>query len=212
MEGWFDFGHPQIVAYILSEALSSYEKALGNQNKVNRYNINEQLRWGKEYVQTYGKTLLPKGRYRFNKEPYFNQSELKEVVPQCELVFLISHSEGPDEELLLLLKTAFMDGTRQYIRKQMLPTLYKACFGKNLAYCSPCFGPGLFSTPMSMMREYYRYLKIQPDLAYLDGDMLTPMSSFIGAVYGLEKPLSVSACATCQGQRNCQFCMLEHEK
>ena len=212
MKGHFDFGHPQIIAYIMSEAIQAYEKALGNQNERNSKNIQEQLRCGKKYIQSYGKELLPKGIYQFSKEAHFHPLELKGALPCCELVFLLSQSERQDEELLPLLRTAVMDGTRQYIAKQMLPILYQTYVGESIPFISPYFGPGLYSAKLGELEEYYSYLQVTSELATLKGDMLEPLSSFIGAIYGLEKAMPISPCITCKGQSNCQFCMLNHEE
>ncbi len=211
MEGRFDFGHPQIVAYIMSNALQAYEKDLGNQNELNTKNIHQQLGCGKKYIQMRGRELLPKGIYQFRKEAHFHPAELKNVVPCCELVFLLSQPEEQDGELLPLLRTAVMDATRQYISQQMLPALYNTFVGRKLPCVSPFFGPGLFSTPLSEMKEYYSYLKVTSELATLKGHMLEPLFSFIGAIYGLEEVFPISTCITCMGQSNCRFCMMCHE-
>lgn len=211
MKGRFDFGHPQIVAYIMSVALQAYEKALGNQNDLNSKNMYQQLGRGKKYIQMKGRELLPKGIYQFRKEAYFHPAELKDIVPCCELVFLLSQSDDQDGELLPLLRTAVMDGTRQYISEQMLPALYHTFVGGKPPCVSPCFGPGLFSTPMSELEEYYNYLQVTSELATLKGHMLVPLFSFIGAIYGLEEGIPISTCITCKGQSNCRFCMMCHE-
>ena len=212
MKGCFDFGHPQIISYIIEKALISYEKALGNQNIENKSNMSSQLNWGRAYIRTHGRSLIPMGVYQFSKDTHFIQVELEEEKVLCEFVFLLSHAKLIEEDIDPLINNAFMDGARQYISRQMLPSLYKIRFGEALNSVSPCFGPGLFSMDISQITEYYHYLNVSSDLAILKGEMLTPLSSFIGVMYGLEKPFTTSACKSCKSQTNCQFCMIHHEK
>ncbi len=209
MEGWFDFEHPHIISYITDKALMAYEKALGSQNEVNQKAIHKQLKWGREYVFTHGRSLIPRGIYTFSTTPHFTPKELKDNRILCELVFLLTQRDNQEEELLPILRNSFMDGARQYIRSQMLPSLYKLKAGVGLNYVSPYFGPGLFSIPIKEIHEYYSFLKVKPDLAILKGHMLDPLSSFIGGIYGLEENTIISPCANCHSHANCQFCLID---
>ncbi len=209
MEGWFNFEHPQIISYITDKALISYEKALGNQNEVNYTTVHKQLRWGRDYVCSHGKSLIPRGIYKFSRTPHFTPKELKENRILCELVFFLTQEENQEEELLPILRNSFMDGARQYIRTQMLPALYKLKVGVGLNYISPYFGPGLFSTPIEEISEYYMFLNVKPELALLKGHMLQPLSSFLGGIYGLEEEIIISPCRNCRSQTNCQFCLID---
>ncbi len=220
MIDWIELTHPQVQAYLRQETLYTFEKTLGSQNKVNRQSIREQLSWARDYVGNNFITLLPKGRYSFQKTPYFRPKELKELNPVCEMVFFLSIASSRkekdniscEEELLLsLLRTSVLDSTRRYLRQSVLPSLYKNCYQESIPNISPCFGPGLFSAELTELKEYFTYLKIPNSLAVLKGDMIEPLASFAGAYYGLKYPWKESICKNCRNHSNCQFCMNYNE-
>lgn len=209
MEGWLELGHPQIESFLVAEAWKRFEQALGKQNNRNRSAIRSEHKWAVDYLKEHKRELIPKGVYRFNKQPYFHQKELKGNSIQCELVFCLSNTAKGEEALLPVLMDAFMDSARQYIIRHMVPALYQLAYKESLPYVSPCFGPGLFSTDIDKLPEYYHYLQVPKELAVLKGEMLSPLCSFIGAVYGLEKPFQGSCCDSCLSYGNCRFCMMQ---
>ncbi len=212
-----ELNHDSLLSYLHRKALMDANKQLGKLNEKNQEAYVRQLSELASLQKGKKQYLIPEGIYHMHEEPVFCQKEVPKEHVKAEVVVALCckeyKTESVTEEFLMhLLQISYMNIVRDYIKEEMIKTVYSVTYKEPALFVSEYYGPGLFDMPVERLEEMCNLLHAEEVGISCKQECLYPSVSFVGVLYITDKKIiQKAACKDCKANIGCEYCMIHNK-